>query len=158
MSRHLGKLQPCLPGSRSVRRGHFGFPRLMVSFQPVFKTSCLNRHPSFDHCQVDFFHRSLPKLCRQSGCSFACAGENDYARNRFIQSLNDAQEDIPGLPVLLFEAKLRQPIERFLLAGKMRSRDPGRLGNDQAMVVFEKDLELRHVLDNLRSYDTFCQV
>ena len=52
-----------------------------------------------------------------------------------------AEEDVARLVVFLLEISLRQPIEGFPLALKMRADAARRLNNGQAVIVFVQDFE-----------------
>ena len=121
----------------------------LVLLQPVFERAGVRGRPRgcrpsacvLDHRPVHLLDHPLAELLAEPGRGLARAGEQQHPAHRLVEPVDDAEEHVAGLLVLLLEVRLREPVDRLVLAVEVRGRPPGRLVQRQAVVVFVQDVE-----------------
>ena len=113
--------------------------------QPVFPAPLGRRDlpggRTLDDGPVTFLYLPVAELLGEAPGGLGAAGEQHDPRDGPVEPMHNSQEDVAGFPMLFLQIGLHPLVERFLAPIGVRARRPRRLGNRQAVVVFEQDVE-----------------
>ena len=143
MDRSTLVVQQRLPAAGRARLEHLHAAGVPVFLQPILQRAGFPADLPFDHRPVDFLHRPLAKLLCQARRRLAGPCEEQHARDRFVQAMDDSQKDLSRLLVFFFQVSLGGAIKCFFTALKVRAQRTSRLGDGQAVVVFKEHIKRR---------------
>ncbi len=136
-------VQQSLAGAVGVRRDHFHAASILILPKPIFERAGLLANVALDDSPIDFFDRAVAELAGDPRRRLAGAREQQYARSRFVEPMNNGspRKDLARFAIFLLKILLNDPVQGLFLAVEVRGGYAARLHDGDAMIVFIQDVE-----------------